>query len=197
MTTRDRATHTLTALVTLAALTLSGCTGDDPPPRTDNSSGTPRTSTGASPTAPDLQDRSAEVLDSAAPLASVATTKGRSSSSFRGATFTIHALTGNTASTLLQWSVTGGPGTNSNDAIVGFWEKYPTMVVGGQEYSVVTFEKEKDSWAAVSNPFLPMRDGTTSPPQTALYPPLSQGTTKVTLKSEWFEDVTVPVASVP
>lgn len=197
MTTRPRAPHTLVALAALAALALSGCTGQDPTPSPDGTPTGSSSTASATPSGPVLKDRSAEVLDATVPLESVATTKARSSSTFRGSTFVIHSLTRNGASALLEWSVTGGPGTNSNDANVAFWANYPVLLSGSKRYSVVTFEGKLNGWAAVSNPFLPLREGITSPPQTALYPPLPEGTTEVTLQGDWFEDVKVPVTTAP
>ncbi|WP_404352954.1 hypothetical protein LG324_08665 [Phycicoccus jejuensis] len=179
---------------TLVAAVLGGCT-DDPAPTDPSPSGTGTASGGPSASAsPTPQDRSAAVVDGAAPLAEIATTKAKASSSFEGATFGFYRLTRSDSSTLLVWRVTGGDGSSSaRDANIRFWEKYPVMVTGGKKYSVVTFDKQNDGWSALSDPALRLSQGVESPPVSALYPPLPAGTTEVTLTSPWFDDVTVPV----
>ena len=191
-----RRRHAALAATALAAALLGGCSfepGDPDPPASGSASGAPGSSppVSASPTA---QDQSSAVVGGAAPLTQIATSRARPDSSYAGATFTFYQLTRTDASTLLIWRVTGGTGnSNSNDANVRAWEKYPVLVTGGKKYSVITFDKQDDGWAAVSNPALRIDAGEMAPPQSALYPPLPAGTTEVTLAGPWFADVRVPV----
>ena len=179
----------------LAATVLGGCTfepGKPDPTASGSASGAPggRPSASASPTP---NDQSSAVVGGAAPLTQIATTRARPESTYAGATFTIYQLTRTDASTLLVWRVTGADGSNSNDANVRAWEKYPVLVTGGKRYSVITFDKQRDGWSAVSNPALRVNPGQEAPPQSALYPPLPADTTEVTLTGPWFADVKVPV----
>ena len=183
----------------LAATVLGGCSfepGTPDPTTSGSASGAPGGSPSAS-ASPTPQDQSSAVVGAAAPLTEIATTRARPDSSYAGATFTIYRLTRTDASTLLVWRVTGGTGnSNSNDANVRAWENYPLMVTGGKKYAVITFDKQQDGWAAVSNPALKVDAGQEAPPQSALYPPLPAGTTEVTLTGPWFADVKVPVTEV-
>ncbi|MGL4176970.1 MAG: hypothetical protein ACRCSN_12925 [Dermatophilaceae bacterium] len=179
------------------ALMVAGCTGDAEPGGTSNRSGGSASTPSAAPSSAAPADRSGEVVGAAAPLTAVATTKGKASSTFAGATFTIYGLNRTDSSTLLTWRVTGGGDSNSNDANVRAWENWPVLVAGGREYSVITFDKgdTNSPWAALSNPVLRLDDGKEAPPQTALYPPLPAGTTEVTVRGVWFNDVKVPVTT--
>ncbi|GGL39873.1 hypothetical protein H9L10_13545 [Phycicoccus endophyticus] len=196
--TRRLAALTAAALATIA---LTGCS-DDPDTPEPTGSGSVSVTSGddsatASPTSspsPSLEDRSAELLEGAAPLTEIARTRAAKGSSFAGSTFTFYQLTRSDASTLLVWRVSGGKGSSSpSDANVRRWENYPVMVADAKEYSVVTFDKEVDGWSALSNPILRITSGSAAPPQSALYPPLPAGTSSVTLTSPWFADVEVPV----
>lgn len=198
MTSRPRLVLASAALVALA---LTGCTDDptspDPSGSASGSASASGSGSGSPSASPSLQDRSAELLSGAAPLTEIARATAAPGSSYAGSTFTFYQLTRSDASTVLVWRVTGGTGSSSRDALVRQWEYYPVMVAGGKEYSVVTFDKQDDSWSAVSNPALRLDAGTQAPPQYALYPPLPAGTTEVTLKSRWFASVKVPVTDAP
>jgi hypothetical protein len=180
----------------VTALALSGCTGDKPD--TDPSSSKPSTSSASgtpSSRSPALKDRSAEVVDGAAPLTPIATSKAKATSTFKGSTFTFYRLTRTDTSTELVWQVTGGPQSNSNDAVDDAWERYPVLRTKDADYWVVTFQQTPIDWVSVSNPALRLSNGVKAPLQSALYPPLPAGTTSITLRSPWFEDVTVPVSA--
>jgi hypothetical protein len=188
---------TIPAAATAAALVLSGCTGGDDPKPTGSgaTSGATSSSSSSSASAPELQDRSAALLEGAATEPTpIATTKAKASSTFKGSTFTFVRLTRTDSSTVLAWQVTGGAGSNPNDANDGFWERYPVLRTKDADYSVVTFQQGTNEWVSVSNPVLKLSAGDKAPLQSAIYPPLPAGTTSVTVRSPWFEDVTVPVS---
>ncbi|MBR7742641.1 hypothetical protein KC207_04985 [Phycicoccus sp. BSK3Z-2] len=189
------------AALAVAALTaglLAGCS-DDEPDATPTGDGPSASATGTpSPSETAPVDRSREVVDGAAPLEEIGTTTGASGSSFRGATFTFYRLDASPTSTLLVWTMTGGGGSNPQDANYLSWELYPRMVVDDTEYRVLTYsrqgEDDTEVPGAVSNPVLRLTDGTESSPQSALFPPLPDDVDEVELKSPWFDNLTLPVS---
>lgn len=181
--------------VTLAGtILLSGCTGGggQQPPSSQPSSAA---STPATPPAtPTLADRSDEVLAQPPTPTALATTPAKTTSSFRGSTFTIYGLSRSDTTTILTYTVTGGTEHASpSDALPRSWENAPQLETPTHAYRVVTFQQESGEWAAVANPIYRIEPGKESGPLTVLYPPLPAGTATVTLRGPWFEDVSVPV----
>ena len=195
-TTRHPRPTRIGAACTLAlALALTGCSGSgstDPTPSGDGK--LPPSSASASPTP---SDRSQQIL--ALPsLPTIGTTKASPDSSFRGSTFTIHTLTATPAGTVLTFSVNAGAGYSSpSDGLSARWENYPRLTTPTAAYYPATFLKEPGTsspWAAVSNHYASIdKDRGAGMPWTVLYPPLPADTTTVTLTSQWFTTVTVPV----
>lgn len=197
MTNRKRRSAALGAVLA-PALLLSGCTGDDTPePTGTNGSSTSSGSPSPEDSSDALEDRSSDVLADPPQLASVATAKAKATSSFRGSTFTIHGLTRSDTATVLTYSVTGGTGHSSpTDSLPRNWEKAPMLMTPTHSYRVVTFQEQGKAWAAVANPQYRIPSGTQTGPVTMLFPPLPEGTAKVTLRGAWFDDVAVPVTDV-
>lgn len=202
MTTKQTRLATVMGGALLAGVLLTGCTGDEEPkPGTSSDSpGSTASSASSSPTAPaeaELKDRSSEVLADPPSLTVLASTPAKASSSFRGSSFTVHAVTRTDTATILTYSVTGGAGHSSpSDSLPRSWEKSPVLVTPTHAYRVVTFQEESKNWAAVANPTYRVDAGTQSGPLTVLYPPLPKGTAQVTLRGAWFNDVKVAVTDV-
>lgn len=141
-----------------------------------------------------MRDRSSEVLAQPPRLTTIVTSEARTTSSFRGSTFTIHSLTSTGSTTDLTYSVTREPEHSSaTDSLPRAWEKAPVLVTDTQAYHVVTFQEESGDWAAMANPAYSLDPEVATGPLTILYPPLPEETRKVILRGLWFEDVEVPV----
>lgn len=198
MTNPKRLATGLTGIL-LAAGLLAGCTSEDgtPGPAGTGSAASPSGSQAPDDGSEALRDRSSEVLADPPQLETVATAQARPTSSFRGSTFTMHALTRSDTATVLTYSVTGGAGHSSpTDSLPRSWEKAPVLLTPTHAYRVVTFQEQSQDWAAVANPQYRVRSGEQSGPVTMLYPPLPRGTVSVTVRGAWFGDVVVPVTDV-
>lgn len=199
MTTPLRALPALVGAGLLCVTVFAGCTGDaeTKPTGSGASSASPSVSTSAASGSAAFGDRSREVLAAPPTLSPLATTKSRSTSSFRGSSFTFYRISRTDSSTIVVYTVTGGTGFSSpSDSLPAGWENAPTMLTPTHAYRVVTAQDEFQDWEAVANPAFSIDPGEETGPLYMLYPPLPKGTTSVTLSGPWFEDVTVPVTDV-
>lgn len=175
------------AAAAMALVATAGCSGPQPPepvPSVSLTLAKEPTPASAGPTADFL------TLPDDKPLA---TTPARDGSSYSGATFSILRVEADERSTLVVWSATH-PRTLSagSDFDVRDWRSFPVLTTRSRTYAVLTYETPTGDTQCVC---VDMRAVRAEPnPQGALYPPLPQGTTSVTLTSPWFHDVTVPVS---
>ncbi|MBR7742643.1 hypothetical protein KC207_04995 [Phycicoccus sp. BSK3Z-2] len=176
----------LSAAAIAAALALAGCSGES----ASSPSASPTLTIARSPT-PTSAGPTADFVE-APEYRPLATTTAREGSSYSGATFEILRLESDERSTLLVWSATHPRTVRAgSDFDVRLWESFPVLNTKRKAFSVLTYETPTGETQCVCVDMRAMRAEPN--PQGAMYPPLPENVTSVTLTSPWFGDVTVPV----